>query len=238
MRERVLITKGKRKVILVAPHGAEDKNTGVLVEKAAKSLNCHAVINYGFTKSDYVDVENDLADCSSINHIKQPVIYDEFLKPIIKIKDKIHQSAILKNDWKESEVLVFYINSCEEIPSIPFITMIVGYGIGTNKDSITCNSQKRNMFIAKSRKIFGDFGLGEIYEGKNRFSGRNTNHINQYFVKHQNDISVDSLLITFPIDVINSENKSIAIGILLAHAIEETIKNDDIHYNSIDHFFL
>jgi len=218
MKERVLTKKGKNKVILVAPHGYEDKHTGTLVEVAANNLDCYAIINYGFLKSDYVDVENDLANCSLINHINQPVVYEEFLKPIIKIRDKFSQRSIKKRNCQEAEILIIYICGCE--PHETDASMIIGYGLGTHKNSITCSSQKRNAFLSYSREIYKKYSWGEVHEGNNQFAGRNANHINQYFVKHNNDMNVDSLLIHFPG---LSESLAVSTGIMLSVALDKMI---------------
>ena len=84
MKERVGIIIGKNPVILVAPHGADDTNTDIITERVAKKADCYAVINRGFERADFVDVIKDKADCNKIDHCKQEVVYEEFLKPIIK----------------------------------------------------------------------------------------------------------------------------------------------------------
>ena len=94
MRERVEFIIGNKPVILVAPHGAkcDALNTDVIVETAAKSNNCYALINRGFEKHQKVDVMKDQADCNKINHIKKNVVREEFLNPLVKTKNKLKSS--------------------------------------------------------------------------------------------------------------------------------------------------
>ncbi len=102
MRERVTVIYGKKPFLLVAPHGADgdDINTAIIAEETALALGCNAVINRGFERSDNVDVDDDQANCNRVDHIIQPVVYDEFLKPIIKIKDKLN-SKVNADDRKK-----------------------------------------------------------------------------------------------------------------------------------------
>lgn len=65
MKLRVSTITGTIPIILVAPHGPDDKNTDIIVENTAKLLGSYAVINKGFERSDVVDVSNDEADCKN-----------------------------------------------------------------------------------------------------------------------------------------------------------------------------
>lgn len=235
MRERVNTIIGKKPIILVAPHGADDTNTAIIAETAAKQIDAYAVINQGFDRADYVDAENDIADCNRINHCKDEVVYEEFLKPIIKFKDKILskslQSNRLNQTWhgkypQADPLTIFYIHGCGDAvhkeASEP-VGVIVGYGLGTKKDSITCDLWRKNLFIDLWRKnpqsssqLYGDAFEGR---GNARYAGRNSNNLNQYFRKHDCHILVNSLQLELPYSCRKTTEEAEATGKHLANLL-------------------
>ena len=225
MKERVSIILGKKNVMLVAPHGADDTNTDIIAEQAAKELNCYAVINRGFERSELVDVNNDKANCNRIDHCKQDVVYEEFLKPIIKLKNKI------VHKWhKISELNIFYIHGCGDIVhkrAGEEVAMVVGYGLGIKKDSLTCQLWRKNLFC----DCFENVVKKSVFEGKGggKYAGRDTNNLNQYFRKHSNDAMVQSMQLEIPYKFRKNKEEASNMGTVLAFVISNYLKYN--HYD-------
>lgn len=212
MRERVSVINGTVPILLVAPHGgsADDINTDLLTEKTAKILNCYAVINRGFDRADYVDVNNDKADCNRIDHVTQDVVRDEFLNPILKIKNRIVRSpftnyssmgiGIVPTLENQNTLLIFYIHGVgdriHQTANEP-VDVIVGYGLGNKKDSLTCKKWRKNLLIDMWRR---ESLSGEVFEGKGggKYAGRSSNNLNQYFRKHEVNRSIDTMQLEIP----------------------------------------
>ena len=220
MQERVKHIMGNKPVILVCPHSADDTNTDIIAEEATKILNCYAVINKGFERADTVDVNKDIADCNRIDHVKQDVVYEEYLKPIIKYIKKISLPHS-KNSFDINPAYIFHIHGCGNHvhkEAKEQIGVIIGYGLGSKKDSMTCEIWHKNLFINLWRSMFM---TGEAYEGKGggRYSGRDSNNMNQYFRKHENIDSVYSMQLEFPFSMRNNEKAAKATGTTLAGVI-------------------
>lgn len=227
MRERVKTIIGSSPIILVAPHGADDINTSIITEVAAKITNAYAVINQGFERAENVDEEKDLANCNKVNHCKEPIIYEEFLKPIIKFKTQILNKLNRNGIQFNTPVTIFYIHGCGNIvhkEAGEDVSLIVGFGLGNKKDSFTCEIWRKNLFIDSYRKF--NFN-GEVYEGKKggKYSGRDSNNMNQYFKKHELDILVDSLQLEFPFSVRSNDADATTTGLKLASAIDNYMKH-------------
>ena len=193
---RVDVINGKKPIILVAPHGSDDISTALITETVAQKLDANAVINYGFERGETPDPDNDIADCNRIDHCQSPVVYEEFLKPLVKIKQNI--DASLKNF--EQRALVLFIHGCGDIvhkETGENVGVIVGYGLGGKKDSITCRDWRKNAFVDIWRMHCKGH---EIYEGSGsgRYAGRSSNNMNQYF-KRYDHFDADSLQLEFPL---------------------------------------
>lgn len=239
MRERVFVRRGKKmtNLLLVAAHGASDNNTITLTKHAADLLDCHAVVNQGFEKNDVVDVDNDLADCNRIDHVKEPVIFDEFLKPIIDFRDKhLRRYHSLPNPPGPGDaMLIVHIHGVGNLvhkTANEQVAIIVGYGLGNSKNSFSCEIWRKNLFVDSYRSLCH---VGEVYEGKGggKYAGRDSNNLNQYFRKHQNDPLVDSLQLEFPFSVRNSEDGSKSTALILASALAKVMsfhKYDKLPY--------
>ena len=238
MRERVSVIQGKRPVILVAPHGADDTNTAVIAEQAAKQLDCYAVINRGFERSDTVDVDNDKANCNRIDHAKQEVVYDEFLRPILRIKDKLIQKWYKSNPWYTGNpqdpvaCVVFHVHGCGDLihkEANEPVELVVGYGLGHKKDNLSCELWRKNCFVDIYRHYAQgchSWVNGEVYEGKGggKYAGRDSNNMNQYFRKHLNEPFVDSLQLEFPYSSRNTESRAVITAMLLSTVIQDMLQ--------------
>jgi len=55
---RVTVEYGSKPYILIAPHGyqGDDFNTALICERTASVLDCYSIINYGWKKTNHVDV--------------------------------------------------------------------------------------------------------------------------------------------------------------------------------------
>lgn len=219
---RVNVIIGKRPILLVAPHGPDDTNTALIAEMAAAYAKTHAVVNHGFDRGEHVDVDKDIADCNRVDHCLSEIVCDEFLKPILKIKNNV---------TKNSNLLIVYIHGAGDIVHTEAnerIDVIVGYGLGNNKDSLTCNAWKKNLFVDKWR---GYSNEGEVYEGSGagRYAGRSSNNMNQYFRKHELNRQVQSLQLEFPFSMRNTKDRAMQTSTLLSLVLIEMM-----NYESYD----
>lgn len=232
MRERVNVIRGTQPILLVAPHGPDDTNTDLIARLAANHIKGHAVINQGFERGDIVDVDNDIADCNRVDHCKESVVYDEFLKPIIKIRDQVAKKLVQPGWWesddKGARLLVLYIHGAGDIvhrEANEPVGVILGYGLGSNKDSLTCRSWRKNLFIDIWRNYSND---GDVFEGggSGRYAGRSSNNMNQYFRKHDLDRQVESMQLEFPFSTRNTESQATVTAMLLGSVLSEMLKHE------------
>lgn len=193
MKERVLVMRGSQKVpvIFVAPHGSDDTWTDELAIHACASINAHGIINRGFERSDKVDVEKDLANCNSVSHCMQEVVYEEFLKPLVKLQDKLLSL--------HKRVYMFYIHGCGNIvhkEAQDEVGIIIGYGLGLKKHSLTCDLWEKNLLVA----LFNSAKMN-AYEGKGggKYAGRDSDNLNQYNRKHSIIPAISSFQLEYPL---------------------------------------
>lgn len=232
MRERVSCILGKLPVILVAPHGADDTNTAIIAETAAKQLNCFAVINRGFERDHVVDVDKDKADCNRIDHVKQDVIFEEYLKPIIKFQNKLatKNSRGIGGWWSTynyDPVHIFHIHGCGNIvhsEADEQVEVVIGYGLGIKKHSLSCEEWRKNVFVEIYRRYAMD---GEVYVGKGggRYAGRDSNNMNQYFRKHHESSWVNSMQLEFPYSARDTESRAVTTAMCLSVVITDYLQH-------------
>ena len=255
MAVRVACTPGKmppncgKGVILVAPHAVEEPETGLIVEHAAKLLKCQSVVNWGFQRDcALVDVNKDQADCNKCSHVKEPVVYDEFLKPLYKGFDKSCEWFHSHHRWFDTPVddtacLIFYVLGCSnEVIARDGCTKecIVGWGKGSKKDSPTCKQWRKNLFINTYRDRLRDLDnntvqkLGDVVEGDSAaWSGRGTEEMNQFFRKHNQNRFIDSLQLYYPKQILKNNSLLPYMGLTLVKTIEkvrEAVSYDQIPY--------
>jgi hypothetical protein len=235
MRERVNVIYGKQPILLVAPHGPDDTNTALIAEMTAANAQAYAVINQGFDRGEDVDVNKDIADCNRVDHCMSEVVCDEFLKPILKIKDKITKKfngGMSVTGWPDEEsdkrLLIVYIHGAGDIihqEANEPVDVVVGYGLGNNKDSITCKAWKKNLFVDLWRNHSNE---GEVYEGSGagRYAGRSSNNMNQYFRKHELNRQVDSIQLEFPFSMRKTESRATITAMMLGLVLKDMMKYD------------
>lgn len=217
MSERVSVIEGKLPVILVSPHcDTDDYNLGLLTEHAAWAINCYAVINRGWKKSDQVDFWTDQGDCNRVIHCHENVVKQEFLDPILRYKNRILR------DHKKA--FIFFLhgmsNKHRKLSNEENLDLVVGYGAG-KPNSYTCELWRKNAFV--DRAFNAGFTTMQGRKG-GRFSGWARNNMNQLFRKHYNDKRVDSMQIEIIYEL--REDKEIVqlTGEYLAGVIEECIE--------------
>jgi len=237
--ERVSVIRGKNPVIITATHGANDNNTTVIAETIAKEHDCYAIINRGFERSESVDSINDQANCNRVDHLLDPVVFDEFLNPLLKITSllvtKIWSkhglfhgvpSWIPNNKNITDRILIFHIHGCSNSAvrnNKGEVNVIVGWGKGQKKDSLTCAEWRRDCFLDfMSTSVVS--ALAATPGGK--FSGRSKNNLNQYFRKHQFEKFVESMQLEFPYWTRSSEDAATIIGLRVVKAIKEVMDRD------------
>lgn len=230
MRERVNVIYGKQPILLVAPHGPDDTHTALIAEMTAANVGAYAVINNGFDRGEEVDVNKDIADCNRIDHCQSEVVCDEFLKPILKIKDKLTKKPFgVYYDNEIKNLLIVYIHGAGDIvhqEANEPVDVIVGYGLGSQKDSITCKPWMKNLFVDLWRNYSNE---GEVYEGggSGRYAGRSSNNMNQYFRKHELNRQVQSLQLEFPFSMRKTESRATLTAMMLGLVLKDMMK-----YNS------
>ena len=105
--ERVVLVEGDSPVLVIAPHGPDDKNTDLIAERVAVEAGAYAVINKGWKRSSHVDFMHDWANCNDVRHIHSDVVKEEFLEPILRFKNRI------KKKYDEN-VFVLILHGCSD----------------------------------------------------------------------------------------------------------------------------
>jgi hypothetical protein len=91
--ERVALVEGDSPVLILAPHGPDDKNTDLIAERVAVESGSFAVINRGWNRFSSVDFMKDLANCNDVRHLHSDVVKEEFLEPILRFKNRIRKKT-------------------------------------------------------------------------------------------------------------------------------------------------
>jgi hypothetical protein len=246
MSERVSIIRGKKPIIFIAPHGADDPHTAIVAQDAAKESGGCAIINRGFKRSTTVNVIKDRASCHRIDHITQPVVEDEFLIPLKKLIDKfassfdnIINSKFYWTDDVKERVSIFYIYSCPDLVNQltkDSVGIILGYGQGKARNSLTIPKWKKELFS----KLYDEYDHGKVYDGKpgGQFAGRGSNNVVQYFRMFENDPLVETMQIAIPESVISTKASSMVTGLLLGATAKDMKKTpkEDKSFKSIPRF--
>jgi hypothetical protein len=233
MRERVFTRHGKKNVIIVAPHGADDTHTITVAKEAAEIADCWAVINQGFERAPNVDADNDQANCNRVDHVVQPVVCDEFLNPLLNFVTYIKRKSgmpVNHRGWfapagEREHILIFHIhgvgNAIHKLAN-ETVDIVVGYGLGNKKDSLTCELWRKNLFVDICRNLATE---GDVFEasGGSNYAGRSANNLNQYFRKHDKDMMIESMQLEFPFSTRKTKKNAALAAAKLATAIEKVV---------------
>lgn len=181
MEQRVSIIEGKNPVILIAPNGATDKNTDLLTEMIANKVSCFAVINWGWQRCQQYDFRNEKADCNNLYHIfadTQGVVYDEFLEPILRFKNRIAKN--------HENVFQFILQGIAGNNLPPFVDVVAGDGAKQK----SCDEWARNLLIHVASKEGINVFLSKT---ETTLHGSAKKNLNQLFTQWYPDDCVQSM---------------------------------------------
>lgn len=184
--ERISLIQGDSPILIVAPHGVDDKNTDLIAEMVAFELGAYAVINRGWKKSLNVDYAKDLANCNNLQHLHSDVVREEFLEPIIIFKNRIKK---LYNDTVSMIILHGCSNKVRNKAQDQSLDLILGWGLGSHR---SCTEKfKNSLCYCLKNEGFG------VYEGAPQgiYSGSSKNNLNQLFKRWYPDDMVNSIQI-------------------------------------------
>jgi hypothetical protein len=243
MKERVTTIRGQVPVILVAPHGPDDSNTDIITRSAQKILDCYAVINNGFERGDKVDSINSIADCNRVDHCtNDEVVYQEFMEPFLGFVDVLEKKLIKEVGTVEPVIHVFYIHGCGNHvhkTAGKEVEIILGYGLGNQRDSLTYNGWRKNAFVNTCRSLTsGGLGFGEFFEGKGggKYAGKDSNNMNQYFRKHSENHYVQSMQLEFPASTRANDIDAMSTGEFLAEVIKRCMNLKQYNEKQLAYF--
>lgn len=163
--ERVsVITNKKSNIMVVAPHGFDDTYTAEICFAIQETINCNLVTNNAFRRSDDVDTVNDFANCNNLTHCADPVVYQEFLEPILKFASK-------KSKYRK---YVYFIHGLGSNVGKDFV---IGYGLGTkfNRPTIDMNRAEA-LYLSLSANSKVAFG-----KGGGKYAAFSKTNLNQVF---------------------------------------------------------
>lgn len=182
--ERVSVVEGDKPLLLVAPHGFDDDNTGEITKRIAEEINCYAVINNTWTKGDKVDWSKDIADCNNVYHCQEDVVKEEFFDPFIR-----YAMTIVQENQQCDIIIVHGMGNHVRTKTKDTIDGILGYGNNQNP-SYSCDLWRKNGFLYLAQ----DYHL-KLYEGapSGTYSGFAKKNLNQYWRKWDYDDDVHSM---------------------------------------------
>ncbi len=221
--ERVSIIEGTNPFIIIAPHGPDDDFTAEMAEYMAEALECYAVINRGWERSDQVDYFNDKANCNNIDHLHEDVVKDEFLDPITKFTNKI-----LRSPPHESYNFILHGFGTTANKKRPDI--VVGHGNG-KPNSQSCNTIIKDAFNYSLMRHGFNVCYGEI---GGQYSGWSRNNLNQLYRKWYPDTDVNSLQLEIHRELRDTDQIAITTAERLVVVIEDLfdhMKNNHFPYD-------
>jgi hypothetical protein len=224
--ERVTTLVGKEPILIIAPHGFDDTNTGVMAESAAKALKAYAVINHGWERADAVDALDDKANCNNNKHILEDVVKEEFLDPITKYTNKIMHGGNPSHWSNHSETVhVFILHGCgNDVRKAvdPNLSCVVGYGLGDPKPRLTAEEWRVKLF----NYAIDQDKAWKFYNAPagSRFSGYDLNNLNQHWRRQGYRDVVQSMQLEFVTATRKSQADAEVSGVYLAKMIKSYMK--------------
>jgi hypothetical protein len=182
--QRVSKIKGEIPVLLVSPH-YEEENINFITELIAKEMSAFAVINRGWKKNKIFNYSKDLANCNNTSHIKNEVINEEFLEPILRF------ISYIKNNI-DDKILFLNIHGCSnEIrkkTKAHDLDILLSYG---GVYSYCCELRIKDAFA-----YFLENDSLSVYEGKDKvYSAQFRDHLSQIFRNYYPDKNINSIQI-------------------------------------------
>lgn len=224
MRERVSLMEGDNPILIVAPHGFNDINTGHVAERIAEVTNGYAVINWGWERAKKVDYFNDKANCNWVPHCLADVVKDEFLDPILNFKARIQNNQPVEKLW----TYVFTIHGFggKNTPDL-----ILGYGQGKiNKYTMDPKLVQLFTYYLKQQP----FTVGHGKQGGN-YCGRHKNNINRLFKYWYPDKYTQSIQIEIEGSLRHQKTDAEITGTDIGNAINEFLFGNHKAINPTDY---
>ena len=179
--ERVSVMTGKSPLIFLCPYGADNPATAKLTEEIVYYSEGSAVINRGFRKGFQVDYSQEIADLDRIDHcLSEPVVYDEFIRPVTKLKDK------LKANHKR--IYLFVLTDLKK-PGPVNMDLLIGYGNG-DQYTLSCPVWAKDLFSTALMHV----ELNPYEAASNGgYTGSDARCLNQLFRVYEYDKDVMSM---------------------------------------------
>jgi hypothetical protein len=198
--KKIEVIPGANNIILVAPHGhpKNDMNTGELARRLAARLKCHAVINEYYRKP-YYDKElkkyfaankaNGFADLNDAADIATAGLVDDFIKPLIAIKNKILASEECDNAY------VIHLHGIRDKRIAKMkpehLAMLIGIGKG-DPDRLSAHNDIVREF-ASSVTNYEDHPMISRIETEGTYSAWDMRRLNQLFTAINKDTQDDRI---------------------------------------------
>jgi hypothetical protein len=193
-------------------------------------LDCHAVINNAFRRGKNVDSINDIANCNDTNHcINDPVIYEEFTKPIVNFVNGWEQKQIQTKakffTWSEkmSKCFIFWIHGMNFQNNVD---CVFGYGKGKTSNRFTME-EWRVACLLETMAIGFNYKCA-IGKAGGKYSARSRDNMTQLFRIDQWDtVFVESVQIEFSSTMRANENDAIDVALNLSQVIPLAVKAEE-----------
>tara|TARA_Y100000034_G_scaffold100014_1_gene123126 strand:+ start:1865 stop:2524 length:660 start_codon:yes stop_codon:yes gene_type:complete len=218
--ERVSTFQGSAPVIVVAPNCPDEQNTDEIAQMMIHQLNCFGVINRGWKKAKNVDYINDQADCNYLIHLKEDVVRDEFLNPVINFSNRIFKK------YPQQPAFMFNIigveNNIRRKANDQSLDLVLGYGQGQSSSSYTCEEWRKDLFCYLCKKssitcYAGSGGSG--YAARSKFS------LIQLFRQHMRRTYMQAMQIGVVEDLRNDKDLARITGDFLADIVQWAYQN-------------
>lgn len=204
--ERVsVITQPKSNIMVVAPHGFDDSFTSEICFEICKTIDCNLVTNNGFQRSNYVDTLNDKANCNNIKHCKNPVVYQEFLQPIMDFAGR----------YKKNSIVCFVHGLGIKLQK----DFVIGYGLGADeKNRLTIDENYAENIYCLLETMGFSVAFGK---GGGKYAGYSNTNLNQLFNKEGFDVKA------LQIEISSSLRKDLADAISIGNRIAPILEQYD-----------
>lgn len=224
--KRVNLQRGKRPIIVVAPHGyhSDDLNTEIITDVIASELQAYSIINTGWRRSSSVNVKMSEANLNSLTHCNVKDCYNEFLHPLLFFKDECIKLR--------SKAFVFYIHGMSNKirhKTKDKVDLVLGFGQG-DPPSYTCSSTYKNALVTRFREE--NFNVYQAKSG-GRFAAWNKDNLAQLWRKHFLDDRVMGVQIEIANIIRNDPKEAIHTALRMTRAIDKLMRDCTIFPQNI-----
>jgi len=242
-KERVSVIEGDKdsNIMIVAPHGLDDVFTIEMTEALAELLDCHAVTNNGFKRAGSVDTIKSRANCNNTDHcLNDPVVYEEFTKPIINFVNGWEQKtrkmkAAHPSSWfnptgiKTKHCFLFYIHGMDHNNNVD---CVFGYGKGIKTDRLTM-SPWRIACLYESLELTQNYRCA-IGKAGGKYAARSRDNMTQLF-RIDNWIAdfAESVQIEFSAELRKSAGDAVNAAVNIAPVLKMAVDSEAYHPQSL-----